>query len=311
MTHFAHDSVLPDECMEWLAVKPNGIYIDATVGGGGHTLLIAQRLTVGHTYGFDKDTAALQAAARRLEPMQDRVTLHHGDFRIMEQTLAPYGVNAVDGVLFDLGVSSPQLDDAVRGFSYKADAPLDMRMDRTQILTARQIVNEWPEGELARILREYGEERYARSIASAIVRRREAAPVETTHELVNVIRSAMPGKALREDQHPARRTFQALRIAVGDELEAVRQGLASAIRLLKPGGRAVCISFHSLEDRIAKQMFASLASGCQCPPDFPVCTCGRKAALRLLTKKPVKAGAEELAANPRARSASLRVAEKL
>jgi 16S rRNA (cytosine1402-N4)-methyltransferase len=311
MTCYNHDSVLPGECLEQLAVKPDGVYVDATAGGGGHTALIAGKLTSGHVYGFDKDDVALEAAAGRLVSYKNRVTLLRGDFRNMKQTLAAHGVDGVNGVLFDLGVSSPQLDDAARGFSYRNDAPLDMRMDRSQNLTARDIVNGWPEAEIARVLRDYGEERYAARIASAIARNRERAPVETTSQLVEIIRKAMPGKALREDQHPARRTFQALRIAVGDELGALREGLASAIDVLIPGGRVACISFHSLEDRIVKQTFVSFASGCECPPDFPVCTCKRTPSLRLLTKKPVKASPGEIDKNPRARSAVLRAAEKL
>jgi 16S rRNA (cytosine1402-N4)-methyltransferase len=311
MIRFSHESVLPGECVKLLNIEPDGTYIDATVGGGGHTALVAERLTTGRVYGFDKDDIALEAAAKRLGTLGDRVTLVRGDFRHMGHALESYGVTSVNGILFDLGVSSPQLDEPERGFSYRADAPLDMRMDRTQALTAHAIVNDWPEKELARVLREYGEERYAARVASAIIRYREKTPVETTTQLTDIIRGAMPGKALREDQHPARRAFQGLRIAVGDELGALREGLESAIALLKPGGRVACISFHSLEDRIVKQTFAAYAGVCKCPSDFPVCTCGYNATLRILTKKPVKAEPGELAANPRARSALLRAAEKI
>ena len=239
------------------------------------------------------------------------MTTVHSNFCEINTILDGLGLDGVDGMLFDLGVSSPQLDDASRGFSYMADAPLDMRMDRGEALTASTVVNEWPQEELRRILYEYGEERYAPQIAAAIVRRRQQRPIETTLELVDVIRSAMPPQALREKQHPAKRSFQAIRIAVNDELASVSRLMHDAIDRLNPGGRLAVITFHSLEDRIVKNAMQAAAKGCTCPPEFPVCICGKKPKVRVLTRKPIVSGAQELAENPRARSAKLRVAEKL
>ncbi|MBT9684528.1 16S rRNA (cytosine(1402)-N(4))-methyltransferase RsmH [Pseudoflavonifractor sp. MCC625] len=311
MAEFTHLPVLLHECIEGLDIKPEGIYLDGTLGRAGHSREIAKRLTTGRLICVDRDQAALDAAQERLGPWMDRVSLVHSNFCEIDAILDGLEIPAVDGMLFDLGVSSPQLDDASRGFSYMADAPLDMRMDQSDTLTARTVVNEWPREELRRIFSQYGEERYAGPIAAAIERRRTERPIETTLELVEVIRSAMPGKALKEKQHPAKRCFQAIRIAVNDELSSVDRMLQSAVPRLKPGGRLAVISFHSLEDRIVKNALAGFAKGCTCPPDFPVCVCGKKPVIRLVSRKPIVSGAEELEVNPRARSAKLRVAEKL
>ena len=311
MAEFTHLPVLLHECIEGLDIKPEGIYLDGTLGRAGHSREIAKRLTTGRLICVDRDQAALDAAQERLGPWMDRVSLVHSNFCEIDTILDGLEIPAVDGMLFDLGVSSPQLDDASRGFSYMADAPLDMRMDQSDTLTARTVVNEWPREGLRRIFSQYGEERYAGPIAAAIERRRAERPIETTLELVEVIRSAMPGKALKEKQHPAKRCFQAIRIAVNDELSSVDRMLQSAVPRLKPGGRLAVISFHSLEDRIVKNALAGFAKGCTCPPDFPVCVCGKKPVIRLVSRKPIVSGAEELEVNPRARSAKLRVAEKL
>lgn len=309
---FQHKSVLLQECIDALNIRPDGIYLDGTLGGAGHSSQIACRLTEGgRLIGVDRDRTALAAAKERLAPYADRVTLVHSNFAEIDAILDPLGIPAVDGMLFDLGVSSPQLDDASRGFSYMADAPLDMRMDKDDALTAGEVVNTWPQGELRRILYDYGEERYAPQIAAAICRAREKAPVETTLELVDIIRSAMPAQALREKQHPAKRSFQAIRIAVNDELGAVSRMMQAAVGRLNPGGRLAVITFHSLEDRIVKSEMQQAARGCTCPPEFPVCVCGKKPLVKLVTRKPIVSGPAELEENPRARSAKLRVAEKL
>ena len=308
---FVHRSVLLLPTVEALAVRPDGIYLDGTLGGAGHSYEIASRLTTGRLIGLDRDETALAAAGARLAPFAGRVTLVHSNFADLAQVLDSLDIPAVDGMLFDLGVSSPQLDDAERGFSYMQDAPLDMRMDRTAGLTAYEVVNTWPEAELKRILYTYGEERYAPRIAAAIAARRTERPIATTLELADLIRSAMPAQALREKQHPAKRSFQAVRIAVNDELGAVERMLASAIDRLNPGGRLAVITFHSLEDRIVKTAFQEAARGCTCPKDFPVCVCGKKPKVKLITRHPIVADEAELAENPRARSAKLRVAEKL
>ena len=273
--NYGHKPVLLHECLGALAIKPDGIYVDGTLGRAGHSLEIVRRLTTGRL-----------------------IALHE------------LGVRGVDGMLFDLGVSSPQLDEAQRGFSYKQDAPLDMRMDESAALTAREVVNTYSYEELRRILFEYGEERYAPAIAKRICQHREQKPIETTLELADIIRSAMPASALREKQHPAKRSFQAIRIAVNDELGELPPMLDAAEKNLKPGGRLAVITFHSLEDRIVKKKLQELAQGCICPPEFPVCVCGRKPKVKLITRKPIVSGEEELAENPRARSAKLRVAEK-
>lgn len=308
---FSHKPVLLQECIDGLNIDPTGTYVDATLGRAGHSREIARRLTTGRLICIDRDQAALDAAPVRLEGLMDRVTLVHGNFGDLADILDRLKLDKLSGVLADLGVSSPQLDDASRGFSYMADAPLDMRMDQSEALTARAVVNEWPQEEIRRILFQFGEERYAPAIAAAIVRAREKAPIETTLELVDIIRSAMPAHALREKQHPAKRSFQAIRIAVNDELSAADKLIQAAVPALAPGGRLAIISFHSLEDRIVKNAFAAFAKGCTCPPDFPVCVCGKKPVIRLVNKKPIVSGEEELNENARARSAKLRIAEKL
>jgi len=306
----AHKPVLLRECVEGLRIRPDGVYVDGTLGRAGHATAILEQLPAGRLVGIDRDQAALDAAAEKLAPWGERVTLVHGNFAELEDILERLHLPAVDGMLFDLGVSSPQLDNADRGFSYMADAPLDMRMNRDEALTAHLVVNRWPEEELARILFQYGEERYARRIAGAIVRARTQKEIETTLELVEIIRGAMPGAALREKQHPAKRSFQAIRMAVNDELGAVERMLRAAVPRLAPGGRIAVISFHSLEDRAVKAALGEFAAGCTCPRDFPVCVCGKRPVIRLVNKKPIVAGAAELAENPRARSAKLRIAEK-
>lgn len=311
MTEFHHISVLLNECIDGLCIRPDGIYIDGTLGGAGHSCQIAKRLTTGRLIGIDRDPVALAAAGERLAAYKDRVTLVHSNFCRMDQVLKDLGISGADGILMDLGVSSPQLDDGERGFSYMADAPLDMRMNGEDALSAREVVNTWSQEELKRILFTYGEERYAPKIAAAICRRREEKPIETTLELVDVIRSAMPPAALREKQHPAKRSFQAIRIAVNDELGSVERAMEVSIPLLKPGGRLAIITFHSLEDRIVKTAMVEASKGCTCPPSFPVCVCGKKPKVKLITRKPITASAQELEENPRSRSAKLRVCEKL
>ena len=311
MTEFYHVSVLLDECLEGLNIKPDGIYVDGTLGGAGHSSEIVKRLTTGRHIGIDRDPVALKAAGERLAPYAGKVTLVHSNFCEIRQVLQDLGIDGVDGILLDLGVSSPQLDDGSRGFSYMVDAPLDMRMNGEDVLSAYDVVNTWSQEELKRILYDYGEERYAPRIAAAICSRREVEPIETTLELVDIIRGAMPAAALREKQHPAKRSFQAIRIAVNDELGSVEKVMRDAIPCLNKGGRLAVITFHSLEDRIVKNAMADAAKGCTCPPNFPVCVCGKKPQVKLITRKPVVSGEEELERNPRARSAKLRVCEKL
>ena len=311
MSEFHHVSVLLQECIDGLNIKPDGIYVDGTLGGAGHSSQIAARLTTGRLIGIDRDPVALKAAGERLAPYADRVTLVHSNFCDMAQVLQDLNIPGADGILLDLGVSSPQLDDGARGFSYMTDAPLDMRMNNQDSLSAETVVNTWSQEELKRILYNYGEERYAPQIAAAICRRRTEKPIETTLELVDIIRSAMPPAALREKQHPAKRSFQAIRIAVNDELGAVEKIMTDAVGLLNPGGRLAIITFHSLEDRIVKNGMADAAKGCTCPPNFPVCVCGKKPKVKLISRKPIISGDEELEVNPRARSAKLRVCEKL
>ena len=307
----AHISVLLHECIDNLNIRPDGIYLDGTLGMGGHSFEIASRLKEGRLIGIDRDETAIERAGRRLAPFGEKVTLVHGNFSDAAAILESLGIAGVDGMLFDLGVSSPQLDEAERGFSYMLDAPLDMRMDGSAALTAGEIVNTWEEARLNRILWDYGEERYARRITAAILKRRADRPIETTQELVDVIRSAMPAAALREKQHPAKRTFQAIRIAVNDELGAIAAMMDSAPDRLNRGGRLCVISFHSLEDRIVKSGIQVREHGCTCPREAPVCTCGFKQTLRSVTRKPILPSAEELEYNPRARSAKLRVAERV
>lgn len=311
MSEFHHVSVLLHESVDALNIRPDGIYVDGTLGGAGHSFEIAGRLTTGRLIGIDRDETALAAAGARLAPFADRVTLVHSNFRRMDEVIRQLGLSGVDGVLLDLGVSSPQLDEGSRGFSYMTDAPLDMRMDRTDSLTAYQVVNEWPYEELKRILFDYGEERYAPQIAAAICRSREQKRIETTLELVDIIRGSLPGAALREKQHPAKRSFQAIRIAVNDELDSVSRAMNAAIPILNPGGRLAVITFHSLEDRIVKSAMNDAAKGCTCPPSFPVCVCGRKPKVKVISRKPILPAEQELTENPRARSAKLRVCEKL
>ena len=310
MTEFHHVSVLLDECIEGLNIKPDGIYVDGTLGGAGHSSEIVKRLTTGRLIGIDRDPVALKAAGERLAPYADRVTLVHSNFCEIAQVLETLNIAGVDGILLDLGVSSPQLDDGSRGFSYMADAPLDMRMNSEDTLSAYDVVNFWSFEELKRILFDYGEERYAPKIATAICKKREEKTIETTLELVDVIRRAMPAQALREKQHPAKRSFQAIRIAVNDELGSVEKVMKDAIPCLNPGGRLAVITFHSLEDRIVKTAMASAAKGCTCPPSFPVCVCGKKPQVQVITRKPIVSTDAELERNPRARSAKLRVCEK-
>lgn len=316
---FHHITVLKEEAVEGLAIKPDGIYVDCTLGGAGHSERIAAQLGEGgRLIGLDQDDTALAFAKDKLSPYGDRVTLIKTNFRYIRKALekagvplSADGVPQVDGILLDLGVSSPQLDDADRGFSYHQDAELDMRMDQTASLTARQLVNEWPEAELAKILFEYGEEKFARRIAAVIVKAREKAPVETTGQLAELIKEGIPAAARRTGGHPAKRSFQAIRIAVNDELGALEDVLEQGIECLKPGGRISVITFHSLEDRIVKQAFAGHIESCTCPPDFPVCVCGRKSTLKLVNRKPIVPGDLELETNQRARSSKLRIAEKL
>ena len=308
---FAHRPVLLWECIEGLNIRPDGIYVDGTLGRGGHSEEIAKRLTTGKLISIDQDQQAIDEAGRRLAPYGDKVILVKDNFRNTAAILDRMGISGVDGMLFDLGVSSPQLDDAERGFSYMNDAPLDMRMDRASALTAYHVVNQWTEMELKRILRDYGEERCAGRIAAKICRVREEKPIETTLELVDVIRSAMPAAALREKQHPAKRSFQAIRIAVNDELGSVEDMIRTVPDKLNVGGRLCVISFHSLEDRIVKNGIAARENGCTCPREAPICTCGFVQTLRNVTRKPIVSGPQELEENPRARSAKLRVAERV
>ncbi len=308
---FSHKPVLLQECIDGLNIRPDGIYVDGTLGRGGHSEEILKRLTTGRLIAIDQDQQAIDEAGARLAPFADRLTLVKDNFRNVARILQQLEIPGVDGMLFDLGVSSPQLDDASRGFSYQNDAPLDMRMDKSASLTAYDVVNGWSESELKRILRDYGEERCAGRIAGQIVRTREDKPIETTGELVEVIRRAMPAAALREKQHPAKRSFQAIRIAVNDELGAVEDMIRTAPDCLNPGGRLCVISFHSLEDRLVKNGFAARENGCTCPREAPICTCGFVQTLKNVTRKPVTASETELEENPRARSAKLRIAERL
>ncbi|MGE5591863.1 MAG: 16S rRNA (cytosine(1402)-N(4))-methyltransferase RsmH [Bacillota bacterium] len=306
---FHHLPVLLDDVLEGLRPYTGGRYVDCTVGGGGHSrAILAASSPSGRLLGLDQDPAALQAAGETLNAFGRRVTLRKANFRRLLDTAREAGFDQADGVLFDIGVSSPQLDEGERGFSFHQDAPLDMRMDPDGPVTARDLVNELEVPDLTRILQDYGEERWARRIAEFIVRNR---PLETTGQLVEVIKAAIPAAARRSGPHPARRTFQALRIAVNDELGALEEGLGQALELVRPGGRVAVITFHSLEDRIVKQAMQDWARGCICPPDLPICVCGRKPRARLVTRKPVSAGEEEVSRNPRSRSAKLRVAEKL
>ena len=306
-----HVSVLLNECIDNLNIKPDGIYVDGTLGLGGHSYEIAKCLESGRLIGIDRDETAIERAGKRLAEFGDRITLVHGNFSDTVDILDSLNIQSVDGMLFDLGVSSPQLDEAERGFSYMNDAPLDMRMDRSCGITAYDVVNTWPEEQLTRIFRDYGEERFARRISAAIAAQRDEKPIETTFELVDIIKGALPAPALREKQHPAKRSFQAIRIAVNDELGAVRTLMETAPDKLKIGGRLCVISFHSLEDRIVKSGIAARENGCTCPREAPICTCGFVKTLKSVCRKPILPGEDEIERNPRSRSAKLRVAERV
>lgn len=311
MENAVHVPVLLRECIENLNIRPEGIYLDGTLGMGGHSYEIASRLKTGRLICIDRDESAIERAGRRLAPFKDRVSLVHGNFSDAAAILSSLGIDGADGMLFDLGVSSPQLDEGQRGFSYMLDAPLDMRMDSSSAFSAYELVNHWEEDRLNRILWDYGEERYARRISAAVIAAREKKPVSTTLELVEIIKSAMPAQALREKQHPAKRSFQAIRIAVNDELSAVETMMETAPDMLRKGGRLCVISFHSLEDRIVKNGIAARERGCTCPREAPVCTCGFVQSLKSVYRKPLLPSPEETERNPRARSAKLRVAERV
>ncbi len=309
--NFSHRSVLLDECIEALDIKPDGIYVDGTAGGGGHSLEIVKRLNGGRLIAIDRDDAAIAAAGERLRDYADKVTFVRNNFSSVADVCQMLGIDKIDGILLDLGVSSYQLDTVERGFTHNADAPLDMRMDRRAELDAYTVVNTYSADELKRVIWNWGEERFAPKIAAAIARRREQKPIETTGELVDIIKSAIPAAAREGGHHPAKRTFQAIRIEVNGELDAIEPTIRSATDLLAPGGRIAIITFHSLEDRIVKQTYADLASGCNCPRSLPVCVCGRKPQVSVLTRKPIIPSERELEENPRSRSAKLRVAQKI
>ena len=309
--NFSHRSVLLDECMEGLNIKPDGVYVDGTAGGGGHSFEIARRLVGGRLICIDQDSAAIEAASKKLAPFSDKVTIVRNNFSCVAEVLEELQVEKIDGMLLDLGVSSYQLDTAERGFSYNADAPLDMRMDSRAALNAEIVVNTYSPEELKRILFEYGEERFSRQIVSAIVNERERAPIKSTAQLASIIKGAIPARAREGGHHPAKRSFQAIRIEVNGELDAIEPTIRAAAKNLVSSGRIAIISFHSLEDRIVKQTYRSLSSGCTCPRDFPVCVCGNKPKVRLVNRKPIMPGKQELEENPRSRSAKLRVAEKI
>ena len=309
--NFSHRPVMLDECIDNLAIKPDGIYVDGTAGGGGHSFAIASRLTTGRLIAIDQDEAAIAAASARLVPLGERATVYRSNFRNIAQVCGELGVDGIDGLLLDLGVSSYQLDTPERGFSYQADAPLDMRMDKRNPLSAYEVVNTYPQEELRRILFEYGEERFAPRIAASICRAREEAPIRTTGELVELIKKSMPAAARDGGHHPAKRSFQAIRIEVNAELDVIAPAIRSAVNLLRPGGRIVIITFHSLEDRIVKQTFSELTGGCTCPKNFPVCVCGNRPQLKIVTRKPILPTATELEENRRSHSAKVRVAEKI
>ena len=314
---FKHKSVLLDECLEGLAIRADGVYVDGTLGGGGHSSEIIRRLDTGRLIGIDRDMDAIRAATARIEKITAETggnfTALHGNFHDAKELLEEAGVGEISGALLDLGVSSYQLDEGARGFSYHADAPLDMRMDRSQGITAADIVNTWDEKEITRVLRDWGEENWAVQIARVICDRRKKQPIETTGQLVDIIDAAIPKKIRQQGDgsHPARRSFQALRIAVNDELAPLEQALRDFAELLEPGGRLCVIAFHSLEDRVVKNTFKNLADPCTCPKNFPVCVCGKKPTVKVITRKPITASEEELRENPRARSATLRIIEKL
>lgn len=308
---FQHKPVMLNEVIDSLKIRPEGTYVDGTLGGAGHSSQIARRLSgEGRLFGFDQDAVAIEAAAKRLEPYKDRVSIIRSNYSEMRERLSELGVRSADGILLDLGVSSYQLDDAQRGFSYRADAPLDMRMDQRQKLSAREVVNGYSIGELTRVIREYGEERFARNIAKHITAEREKKPIETTGELISIIKAAIPAKAREGGGHPAKRTFQAIRIEVNRELDVLSDSLDGMIDLLADGGRICVITFHSLEDRIVKEVFRRNENPCTCPPEFPVCVCGKKSKGHVITRKPIIPSVEETEENPRSKSAKLRVFER-
>lgn len=308
---FQHKPVMLNEVIDSLKIRPEGTYVDGTLGGAGHSSQIARRLSgEGRLFGFDQDAAAIEAATRRLEPYKDRVSIIRSNYSEMRERLSELGVRSADGILLDLGVSSYQLDDAQRGFSYRADALLDMRMDQRQKLSAREVVNGYSIEELTRVIREYGEERFARNIAKHITAEREKKPIETTGELISIIKAAIPAKAREGGGHPAKRTFQAIRIEVNRELDVLSDSLDGMIDLLADGGRICVITFHSLEDRIVKETFRRNENPCTCPPEFPVCVCGKKSKGHVITRKPIIPSEEETEENPRSKSAKLRVFER-
>lgn len=305
-----HYSVLLSECMDALAIRPDGIYVDGTMGGGGHSLEIAKKLTTGRLFCIDQDDFAHEKARERLVSVLDKVTFIRDNFRNVKLALAKQGIEKIDGMLLDLGVSSFQLDDGSRGFSYHQDAPLDMRMNRTSSKSAYQVINEYPRAELIRILRDYGEERFAGRIASAICEKRAQKPIESTLEFAELVKTAIPAATRREGGHPAKRSFQAIRIEVNEELAILEGTVEDIASLLNPGGRVAIITFHSLEDRIIKSTYNKLATGCTCPRDFPICVCGKHPTFKVITKKPILPSEDELQENSRSRSAKLRVAER-
>lgn len=308
---FAHTSVLLRETIEGLQIKPDGIYVDGTLGGGGHSSEVAKRLQSGRLIGIDQDDAAIEAATKRLAPWADRVTLVRDNYCNLQAVLKSLDIEKVDGIMLDLGVSSYQFDEAGRGFSYRFDTPLDMRMDRRQTLTAQTIVNEYPEMELFRIIRDYGEDKFAKNIAKHIVQARKDKPIKTTGELNEIIKAAIPAKMREKGGHPSKRTYQALRIACNRELEVLENSLDTFVELLSPGGRLCIITFHSLEDRIVKSAFKRQENPCTCPPEFPVCVCGKKSSGRVISRKPILPTQEEMEQNPRSKSAKLRIFEKI
>ena len=308
---FKHKSVLLDACIENLQIRPDGIYVDGTLGGGGHSYEICRHLSEkGRLIGIDQDAAAIEAAGKRLEEFADKVTIVRSNYCSMRTELAKLGISSVDGVILDLGVSSYQLDDAERGFTYREDVPLDMRMDQRQSLTAKNVVNEYSEMELYRIIRDYGEDKFAKNIAKHIVSARKEKAIETTGELIHIIKAAIPAKVRAVGGHPAKRTFQAIRIEVNHELDVLRDSLDDMIDMLNDGGRICIITFHSLEDRIVKTIYRKNENPCTCPREFPVCVCGKKSKGTVITRKPIVPGEEELEENPRSKSAKLRVFER-
>lgn len=309
--NFSHKSVLLQETIKGLNIKPDGIYVDGTLGGGGHSYEIAKRLSEkGHLYGIDQDEAAIEAAGERLKEYTDRVTIIRDNYENAVSDLKQSGVTGVDGIILDLGVSSYQLDTVERGFSYKYDTALDMRMDLRQPLSAKEIVNDYSQADLARIIRDYGEDKFANNIAKHIVAARQKKPIETTYELNDIIKAAIPAKMRAEGGHPSKRTFQAIRIECNRELDVLKNSLEEMIRFLNPGGRICIITFHSLEDRIVKSMFKKQENPCTCPPGFPVCTCGKVSLGKVITRKPILPSEEELEVNSRSKSAKLRIFER-